>query len=220
MNFSNQQVDLITQAVLQELRSRGAATAVVPPSEPALPAAITQKVVTEDTLAAASAAGRTISVPAGAVITPSGHDYIRRNQVTIATGSASVRQQKSGTVIVVGDCSAAVSAAQTAEWASLSAGCEFDAAIQTMRKSNGPVVCCGGEPSIIACLLNRDTSRRTAILTQQTDLRQLQQLMNPDVICLDSRGWTFAELLRLLRQLTNSDSTAPETWNEISGGAR
>ena len=216
MNFSSQQIEAITQSVLRELQSRGVAIAA-----PALTASTSAlgKVITEDNLAAAGAAGQKISVPAGAIITPSGHDYIRRHAVTISSNLPVDRIAATGLVIIVGNCSAAVTAAETAKWSTVSATCEFDAARQAQSKILQPVVCCGGEPSITACLLNRDTKLRSAIVTQKTDIGQLNSVMNPQVICLDSSGWTVTELLRLFRQMSAIDRTTPANWQEIAGGA-
>lgn len=229
MNFTAIQIEAITRRVLRELSSRGvgiatarAETLPVPSATSAETAAVAvagidAKVITEDTLLAANAAGQTISVLAGAVITPSGHDYIRRNSVTISNhppvaGIAT----SSGVLIVSGNQTAAVSAANTAKWNIISAGCDFDAADKAGDELARPVVCCVGEPSLTACLLNRNAEIRAAVITQTTDIGLLGTIMNPQVICLDSAGWSFAALLKLFRRLVASTATAPVAWKELS----
>ncbi len=227
MTFSSQQVEAITRSVLRELQSRGVAIAAArnmsgdhSAGSVAPAAVLQQKVITEDTLAAANAAGHSLSIPAGAIITPSGHDYIRRNAVSISSGLP-VAPGTIGVLVAVGSCSAASSAAAAANWTVDSTGCEFDAAEKaTNAAMRHPVVCCGGQPSIVACLVNRDASFRAALVTQNTDIDVLVSAMNPQVICLDSAGWTFTELRRLFRQMSATDNAAPAGWKEITGGVR
>ena len=237
MTFTSQQIEAITQDVLRELRSLGVAIAaqgesvrVPPPSEGRARShrpvtgecrpvetgpTINTKVITEESLAAASAAGRTVSIPAGAVITPSGHDYIRRNQVSITNGSTTNVASESGLVIIVGQCSAATSAAATANWQSIEAGCEYDAAHKARKQLPSPVVCCGGEPSMAACLLNRNNAVRAAVVTPNTDITILGSSMNPQVVCVSSVGWTFAAFLKIFRQLGGIGSAVPSKWREL-----
>lgn len=235
MIYSSQQIETITQSVLRELRSRGVTVATAhrgsqsgtPASSAAVEAnqsmgdskaasvAVTARVVTEDTLAAVQAAGRTVSIPAGAVITPSGHDYIRRHSVSVHVSSGASKSAGMGTLLVIGTCASAEAAARAANWKSLDAGCEPDAAWKSRKHLAGPVVCCGGNPSIVACLLNRDNNVRAAVVDARTDLTTLAAAMNPQVVCLDSVGWSFASYLRLFRQLGNADMSAPKKWKEL-----
>ena len=111
--FSSQQIELITQGVLQELRSRGvvvtAADATASdssvdavPKVTANAVEVSTTVLTEDSLAAINAAGQTLSVPYGAVITPSGHDYIRRHGITISTAAVPRGDSAGGVLIAAG----------------------------------------------------------------------------------------------------------------------
>ena len=85
--FTTAQIEAITASVLRELASRGVAVGANPRSgtrQSSVSAVspksgdsgyvIADKVVTEDALVAAGAAGQTVSLPVGAIITPSGHD--------------------------------------------------------------------------------------------------------------------------------------------------
>jgi len=228
MNFTTQQIEAITASVLQELASRGVAVAAsssvngkLLASEPHAVAAkfpLNEKVVTEDALIAVGAAGQTVSLPIGAIITPSGHDYIRRNGVTITSGTSTsgTAESASGLLIMIGNSTSAVSAASTAKWQVIEAGCEFDAAGKATQEHQSPIVCTGGEPSVTACLVNRHADIRAAVVTQNTDIKLLTNVMNPQVLCLDSSGWSFAALLRLFRTLTTVGSAAPAGWKELS----
>ena len=228
MQFSNQQIEAITASVLRELASRGVAVAASSSANGKPQASASQvvasglslgdKVVTEDALVAIGAAGQTVSLPMGAIITPSGHDYIRRNGVTVNNGirTSATAESASGLLIMIGNSTTAVSAASTAKWQVVEAGCEFDAAGTATQKQQSRIVCTGGEPSVTACLVNRSADIRAAVVTQNTDIKLLTTVMNPQVLCLDSSGWSFAALLRLFRTLTNVSSTAPAGWKELS----
>jgi len=225
MTFNSSQIETITNGVLRELASRGVTVAAAslsptPTASPRKLAAdigLSDKVVTEECLSAANAAGKTISIPAGAIITPSGHDYIRRHHVVIASRlGSSVTAATSGILIAIGNCSSAISAAATAQWELITAGCEFDAADTSIQQNSKPIVCAGGEPSVTACLLNRNADVRAAVVTQNTDIKLLTSTMNPQVICLDSSGWSFAAMLRLFRTLNAGDLTTPKAWKEVN----
>ncbi|MCP4171751.1 MAG: hypothetical protein GY758_13365 [Fuerstiella sp.] len=228
MTFSSQQIEAITQSVLRELHARGVVSAAAVAARntsddtSAAPVAVLQqKVITEDTLAAADAAGHSLAIPAGAVITPSGHDYIRRHAVSISSGLPSASTATTGTLISVGDCTAASSAAAAANWTIVAAGCEFEAAAEAEQVTERhPVACCSRQPSIAACLVNRDSSIRAAVVTQNTDMNLLFSAMNPQVICLDSNGWTFTELRRLFRRISAVSRATPAGWKELTGGVR
>jgi hypothetical protein len=158
---------------------------------------------------------RTIVLQAGAIITPSGKDYIRKNGVTVA-GSALNKPAtvSTGSFIVVGNNATCQSAASTTGWKTLAVSNEHDAALaasQTLK--NGITVTCGGESSIVACLLNRNPDVRAAVITKATNLLTLTTVMSPQVVCLDSSGWSFGDILKLLRSL--SAANRPQGWKEI-----
>ena len=87
-------IDQIVQNVMREMKSRVTVPAVASApmatsqtkpataTEASTSLTIAAKVVSEDILVAARAAGRMIVLQAGAIITPSGKDYIRKNGVT------------------------------------------------------------------------------------------------------------------------------------------
>lgn len=227
MNLNSQQIEMVTAGVLQELRSRGviastansgastAETVAVADTECAVPAG---QVITEECLVRLSAAGRTVAIPPTAIITPSGRDYIRQHGISVKRGTKA-SLQGSGTLLTIGDCPSAVSAAGVAGWQSESADCEWSAARLTLSQieSNGRVVCCGGQPAIVSCLLNRDPNCRAAVITPGAAHRQLVELMNPQVWCLSPEGWSFAELLHLFRASGLTDVSAPSNWREAGG---
>lgn len=231
MTFSREQIEAVTASVLRELASRGVAVAassslvttkiVSPVAGPGNgdngSVALSEKVISEETLAAAKAIGKNVEIPAGAIITPSGHDYIRRNRITVTSLLATGKTSAEGMLIVVGQSATAASAAKTAKWSVIAAGCERDAAKKVRQQLSKPVICCGGEPAVTACLLNRDGDLRVAVVTQNTDVRRLGKLMNPQVICLDAAGWSSAQLLKLLRAMPFG-AGQPASWKELAGG--
>jgi hypothetical protein len=227
MTIDADYIDQIVQNVMREMKSRVTVPAVAsapmatsqtkPATATEAPTSLTiaAKVVSEDILVAARAAGRTIVLQAGAIITPSGKDYIRKNGVTVA-GSALNKPAtvSTGSFIVVGNNATCQSAASTAGWKTAAVSNEHDAALaasQTLK--NGITVTCGGEPSVVACLLNRNPDVRAAVITKATNLITLTTVMSPQVVCLDSSGWSFGDVLKLLRSL--SAANRPQGWKEI-----
>lgn len=226
MTISAEFIDQIVQNVMREMQSR-VATVDAPARMRSEPTAtletlqIGSRVVSEDVLAKANAAGRAISLSSGAVITPSGRDYIRKNGIRLASDVVGGKSGKpvGGTFIVIGN-DATTSAASAAGWKLLTAKSEFDAAAMTAEKlTTGLVASFGGEPSVVACLLNRNPTVRAAVVTRTTNLATLTTVLNPQVVCLDSACWSFAELLRLLRGLSLS-AAIPKNWKELTGGDR
>ena len=237
MNFTTEQIEAITQGVLLQLRSRGivvsggigaervgsrnarlssgANTNGEPTTAKADQPVVVGSVVTEDMLSAAGIGGGTIQIDAGAVITPSGHDYIRRHQIAVVSSSVGVSNTAPGLLLFMGNLPAATSAASTANWQTIDVGCEREAAAKARKELPAPVVCCVDEPSIAACLLNRDQSIRAAVITDATDLTHLVSSMNPHVVCINAVGWSFASFLRLLKQMT-THTAAPSSWKELS----
>ena len=250
MNFSSQQIESIIQSVMRELMSRGvhvgtkypisgagdaaprslATTADVSATDqpatagPTDALVISGKVITEDSLASAHAAGRAVQFQAGAIVTPSGHDFIRRHQVILAGTAPAATGITSTGIVVSQSCHAAASAADTAGWQLITAGCERDAARVSVQhfdhaaaQGSLPVriVCCVDVPAATACLLNRRDSLRAAVLDPAAESKTLLSLMNPHVLCLESSRWSFTALLRLLKQLSRVSLTTPADWKEV-----
>lgn len=220
MNISAEYIDQIVQNVMREMQTRVPMMDVSAPVETRQTAAtetlqIGSRVVSENVLTSANAAGRAITLAAGAVITPSGRDYIRKNGVRLVSDVGLKNSASNGgTFISIGDITTS-SAAAAAGWKMLTAPTEFGAAALASEKlATGIVTSFGGEPSVVACLLNRNPAVRAAVVTRTTNLATLTSVMNPQVVCLDSTGWSFAELLRLLRGLSMS-SVIPKQWKEI-----
>jgi hypothetical protein len=234
MTISAQFIDQIVQNVMREMQTRVPTVAAAAPAvAAAAPAVMKQtvavkadtlqiagRVISENVLIAANAAGRAISLQSGAVITPSGREFIRKNNVRMTSliGGKSVASA-AGTFIVVGPNTVVHTAASAAGWKTLAAATEFDAAVVAAQNTGtGMVTCCGGEPSIVACLLNRNPAVRAAVITRATNLVTLATVMNPQVVCLDSSGWSFGDILRLLRSLAAPSGT-PDYWKEIPAGS-
>jgi len=225
MTISAEFIDQIVHNVMREMQTRtpsNAPAALAKQIADTIPGdatiSISSRVLSERVLVTANAAGRAISLQPGTVITPSGRDYIRKNGVRL-TSDVSDTASLSGTFIAIGT-STTTFAASAAGWKSLAASTEFDAASLASRHlSTGIVACCGGEPSVVACLLNRNPVVRAAVVTRTTNLVKLTTAMNPQVVCLDSSGWSFGDLLRLLRGLVGKTPTLKD-WNELPGSTR
>ena len=227
MSIDAAYIDQIVQNVMREMKSRVTiAAAVSAPgttSQPnsalattaETPLSIAAKVVSEDILVAARAAGRTITLQAGAIVTPSGKDYIRKNNVTVAGAALNKPVTVStGTFIVIGTNATCQSAAAATGWKTSAVSNEHDAAVIASQNLQSRIsVTCGGEPSVVACLLNRNPDVRAAVITKATNLLALTTVMSPQVVCLDSSGWSFGDILKMLRSL--SAANRPQGWKEI-----
>jgi hypothetical protein len=227
MNLSSELIDRIVQNVIRELQARavtgGTASAAAVTAEVGQPRPllIDHPVITEDVLATAQAAGRLVSLPSGAVLTPSGRDYIRKHGVRLSSAVAARQESRlRGLLITVGTVASATAAAVATGWKTDRVSVETDAVPMALQHAAEGRVICGGEPSIVACLLNRESGLRAAVVTKQTDLAALQTAMNPQVICFASEGWSYADVRRLLQSL-KSPLDVPAGWNERpAGGVR
>lgn len=218
MTFSSEFIDEIVRNVMRELNlpSTSAPAAPAPPSSGSA-VTLTSDVITEDTLANHGVSGGSIVLPPGAVITPSGRDYLRRYQITVSSvPSTATSAATGGLVLITGEAANMTAAAKSVGWDITGAtGC-FDAANQTAQRcSSQPTVCCSAQPSVIACLINRNCGRRAAVLTTDTCQTELFDEMNPDTICLSPTGWSFGQLMQLLKRLGSRSTGTPATWKEL-----
>lgn len=243
MALSADRVEEIVRQVLQELQAGRTAR----PAAPAAPAVaisqptaagvrlpapddgvlrISDRAVTEAVLESAGAAGRTISLVRGAVLTPSGRDYLRRHKVRLAgpvmmssPATAASPAVTPGLLIVCGRESTARSAATVRNWTIREVSDEFAAAraaLEVLPKRR--VVCAGCEPNIVACVLNRNADVRAVVLQQATGMDQLLDRLQPHVVCLQTSGWSLLPLTRLLERLQRPIQQ-PTGWFEVQTGA-
>ncbi len=254
MSLSAERIEEIVRQVLQELQagrtapsasaaspiahaSRPAGTAAIIPAAAAAVAApgsgdavlrITDRAVTEAVLQAAGAAGRTVSLVRGAVLTPSGRDFVRRHNVRLSSFVAGMSTAASavtpvmaipGILIVCGRETTARSAAAALNWTVREAADEF-AAVQAAQEvlPERRVVCAGCEPAIAACLLNRNRSVRAAVLDRAHGMEQVLERMQPHAVCLQASGWSLLQLTRLLERLQRP-VRQPAGWVEVQTGA-
>ena len=219
MTFSNELIDEVVRNVMRELQlspTTAAASSTVGSSTSSVE--LSQRVITEDVLAEQIAPGATVVVPTDAVLTPSGRDYIRRHRIVISSvPSVAVSGSFGGLVLVVGDMNSMSSAAKSAGWAIDSVAGNFDAAnLIAQKDAEQRTVCCSDQPSVIACLVNRNTQRRAAVVTSETCLSGLLNDMNPDTVCLSVKGWSFIELRRMLKKLSGNGGALPAGWKELA----
>lgn len=236
MNFSSEFIDQIVAGVMRELnlpippKPVAAAPAVVATSDDAAAIQVHCNVVTEHLLSQLKAEGRLISLTSAAVITPSGRDYIRKNNVRISSGiglgtTTPTTQgnpqaiRTTGRLIQIGAATAPATAAAIAGWCQVSAASESEA-LRTLATRNPSQVqlCCGGEPSVLACLLNRDRQVRAAVVSRTTDLKRLSETMSPHVYCVDGSGWSVVDFVQLMKSLRPANA-APSGWTEPQANA-
>ena len=224
MHINSETIDQIVRNVMRDMQPRTTSTSLAAPVRIPAPDSseaivqIDSKVITEEVLNAARAAGRIIAINPDAVVTPSARDYIRRNAVQLTSRMVGSVTATSGLLIGIGASSLAFSAAAAADWKTLAVSTEREAAAITAQHiTTGLVTCIGGEPSVVACLLNRNQAVRAAVVTRVTNLVTLAALMNPQVVCLEASGWSFGELLKVFRSLA-ATRTAPVDWQEMADG--
>jgi hypothetical protein len=180
-------------------------------------------VITEDVLESVDAGCRTVMFPSKAVITPSGREFIRRRQVSVVNASDSQHPVAAGQLMIIAGDSASASAAAAANGWKIETG-DCDAAVMriAVRKTQDHViVCCCHQPSVVACLLNRDADNRVAVVNPTTDILPLQAAMNPRIVCFQHVGWSTVDVRRLLQAMNATTSAVPANWNEhTDGGTR
>ncbi len=249
INLSSEMIEQIVQSVMRELQARetpggssartenalqpagskadttvssssGLSDAQKPDPLTAAPVVISGHVISEHVLASANVAGKQIVISPGAVFTPSGRDFVRKNGVRLSSKLAGQSEMAgSGLLVLIGNAPTATAAAASVGWKVETAKTEHEAAtIAESHLQKQVVACMGGEPSLVACLLNRNPSVRAAVVTKNTSMAVLGKSMNPHVVCFESAGWSFAETMRLLKSLRKS-SAAPAGWMELRAGA-
>jgi len=123
-----------------------------------------------------------------------------------------------GLVLISGKSPTAQSAAQAAGWKVAAVEDGFAAAVMARTAvAMQRVICVTDDPSIVACLLNRDSAVRSAVVSGQKGLEKLIRSMHPNVVCLASEGWSFSDLTRLLRLMSSVNGPA-DSWKEIVPG--
>lgn len=217
MTFSSEFIDEIVRNVMRELSLPPTSDSAAPSSTAAGDAVVlSDSVITEDILADQQLTGQTVLLSPNAVITPSGRDYIRRHRLSVSSDAAA-SCPSGGLVLIVGDAPNLTAAAKSAGWDTDEVCSGFEAARRAAHGAGGsPVVCSSDQPSVIACLINRDGSRRAAVLTADTCLTQLLGEMNPDTLCLSPTGWSFGQLMRLLKRIGGHRTDVPAGWKELS----
>jgi len=189
---------------------------------------IADRAVTEAVLQAAGAAGRTVSLVRGAVLTPSGRDFVRRHNVRLASfvagmstaaAAGSAVTATPGILVVCGRESTARSAAAALNWTIRDVADEFGAARAALEVLPGRrVVCVGCEPSIAACVLNRNGAVRAAVLERAQGMERLLERMQPHAVCLQSSGWSLLQLTKLFERLQRPIQE-PSGWVDVQTGA-
>lgn len=217
--FTPEFIDTVVQNVMRELnRPASSAGSSAPAAADAL--SLSDQVITEELLQRREAAGRIVRILPAAVVTPSGRDYIHRHGIRLIRSTDSPDSQgappASGRMIVTDTAGTAAEAARTAGWKVVAAEDAFAAARLAAADGTCRTICCCRQPSVTACLLNRCSDRRAAVVSRTTCLSELCSEMAPDILCLNPQNWTFVSLLHLVRQFGGRDAECPAHWKELS----
>ena len=198
--FETEHIEKITQSVLRELEARG--VGVERAAVPDVPTGfVLSGVVTQTVLEDSQEAG-TVVLASDAIVTPSGREYLQRNNITVSRSTSPVADSAAaGVVLCSVDTPTVLAAAKSAGWSVQNV--ENEKAIVSAVQSDSPhTVCCVEHPSLVACLLNRNENIRAAVVSASVDLMPLKKIMNPNVVCLSASGWSFTAFLRMLRTMS------------------
>lgn len=233
MKLTAEHVEEIVRSVLRELQSVPASSSAS--TSPTVVSAsvsddvirLNSLVVSEAVLSAAGASGRTVSLLRGAVLTPSGRDYLRRHGVRVASqlaegvaGGAAAVRVASGLVIQTQRSALVESAAGSAGWVVETVSGESAAVDRILQLHGGqPLVYVGSDPAVSACVLNRRMDVRAAVVTGSSDLQRLVERMRPTVLCMEGAGWNWTQLVRALRTMSAAVRAVPSDWREVQQGA-
>ncbi len=227
MTVDSNLVDRIVAKVLAALQADGPASPASAPSVAAAAEApapsgsqrengvvrLTESVVTASVLEERASGAKRVVVARTAVLTPSAWDFVRARGISLCrddgglAGSSSNRAR--WLVVQVGSLPEAQRAARDAltdfaDGAELtSVDCVNRAAEQAAQAVAAArrVVVLAREAERVACLANRNSSVRAAVVWQAARIPTVRQSLDPNVWVVDPSGRTYFELKNLLKKL-------------------
>jgi len=235
MSVDGELLERIVAGVLRELHGEVAAARPGESTVPTVPMEIvlTEKVITAELLEKTCRGAVRLVLGNGAVVTPSGRDFLRQHNVElcreIETGShgggAKSAAAANWKVIVVHTTKPLIGALDDAArlpgiaWQRALAGCDVDAAERATSalcrgEADGAVVFTS-RPEVVACRANRNANVRGAAVENTARIRAAQKHLSANLFCIDATEKTRIELRNLLRAATaNGPPAAPRGWRE------
>ena len=228
MNFDAQAIDDIVAGVLSQLGMTSIVDRALQSSQPVQPGtasqqglALTETVITEDLLAEKAVGAESLLILKGAVITPSGRDWLRKHDVTWKRVSeTTTTAEKSLWRLIVATPSEAIDKLndEVTRWGwtvDCVSGSEEAAVcgVTSLNEETEGVVILTSEPERVACRANRHSHVRAASVAQVTDVARVKQQLGVNLIavCPGQRG--FFELRNMMKTLAaGGPPQAPENW--------
>ncbi|WP_459555292.1 hypothetical protein [Lacunimicrobium album] len=222
MNPSPTLIDEIVRQVMNTLskesaRGELAASYPVRQDKPVMaPSALTQKVITEETLSKLALSVKAVTVAKTAIITPAAHDYARDRGITIHRDQPSAQATSisptKGLCLIDSRSDNAMGAwndvtRRSTSWTTerLADTSSIVSRIASSIRDTPQIIVLSSEPWNVACLANRNESIRAAVACHLDDIPAIQKSLAPNVWCVDSVKPYF-ELRNILRCLISETS--------------
>ncbi len=213
MSIDTRLIDEIVAGVLRQLGAPVAASNN-PPSLPADSSDQTlvdlqHKVITGDLLDANAAGAKHVRLAAGAVITPTGRDWLRKRRVAWETAKTQQGVKTHGWRLLVVSTTPAIDQLSeqivTEGWNRQLAGDADEAAdgsVSTLCRgeANGVVVI-SHAPERVACRANRNAQVRGAAVRSVSDVQRVRADLNANLFAISPEGKSYFELRTLLRTI-------------------
>lgn len=217
MNVGGVNIDEIVAGVLKQLGS--AAPAPAPKNTNCV--SLDESVVTEELLAEKAGGAASIRLGSSAVITPSGRDWLRKNNITWERCSAQTAGSSATWNLFAVACSPAV---EKIADDLIRNGWGFQLAADSGEAVTGSVsgLCRGefsgaailtDEPERAACRANRNDRIRAAAVTSVADVKRIKTQLGANLFAVAPGERSFFELRNLLRAIAAGGPPAePENW--------
>jgi len=209
----SQVIDSIVAEVLQQLRGRvgpaqkseanGSANTAIEIADP---------VITGDLLKEKISQGGTVWVDSQAVLTPSARDFLRAEKITLHRGrpDQNVDAVKRKGVIVAAHLPGVVQnlLSDVKRNGSASWQVEMESGVFPVVERTRSAICRGESPQVVvfaktphrvACLVNRNSQCRAAVVQGNDDVRTVRSEFAANVICVDLRQPTFMGLKKIIK---------------------
>ncbi len=220
-------IEQIVQRVLERLRAPAgnppapAAAAVTPLAAAAQPApcVFTDAVVTSEMLAERLAGARQILVGPRTIITPAARDFLRAagvtctKQATDAAAGPPARWKVLYTQAGPGVQAALDHLPAAVQWERQLSGTVAEvvstAVSALCRAEADGVVVLTPEPDRVACLANRHSNIRAAVIATAATAAAIRQSLSPNLVAIDAASRSVFEIRNLLRTIVAAGRPAP-----------
>ncbi|MBD3674753.1 MAG: hypothetical protein HUJ26_14630 [Planctomycetaceae bacterium] len=228
MNIDAQAIDDIVAGVLSQLgmtstvaRAPRSSTTIQKPQSGQQPLRLSEIVITEELLSEKAVSAESLLIIQGAVITPSGRDWLRKHDVTWKRVNEAVTSaEKALWRLIVATPSEAIDKLndEVTRWGwsvDCVSGSEEAAVcgVTSLNEQTEGVVILTAEPERVACRANRHSHVRAASVAQVADITRVKQQLGVNLIavCPGDRG--FFELRNMMKTLAaGGPPQAPENW--------